>query len=150
MVAVPHACFSATFPGDEEFSHPPGAFLARKLEVCLRGVADTVGPFDKWRGRGWVVGASMNSHRFEVYFAPFDGNQWLLAISPVGQPGLFGRLLGRNDIDVSAELGRFADSMRHLLSESLSVSGLFRQFGGPPNLKLGVPSPEGLQWIDAP
>ena len=150
MVAVPHACFSAAFPEDGEFSHPPGAFLARKLEASLREVADAADHFENWRDRGWVVSASMNSHRFEVYFAPFNGSKWLLAIAPTSQPGLFGELLGRKAVGVSAELRRLSDAVHELLSASPSVSELFWQFGGPPNASFGVPSPDRLSWASAP
>jgi len=150
MVAIPHACFVATFPADGEFSHPPGASFARNLETTLREVADSVDPFDNWRDCGWALTASMNDRRFEIYFAPFDGSRWLLAIVPDGQPGLFGKLLGRKPIDVSGELRCLAESVHRLLSASPSVSALFWQFGGPPNDSLGVPSPDKLSWTAAP
>jgi hypothetical protein len=150
MVAVPHACFSATFPEDGEFSHPPGAFLVRKLDACLCEVADVVDPFDNWRDCGWVVRVSMRGHRFEIYFAPFNGSRWLLAVAPIGQPGILAKLLGRKSVDVSAELRGLSDSVHQLLSGLPFVSKLFWQFGGPPNASLGVPSPDRLSWASAP
>lgn len=150
MVGIPHACFSATFPVDGEYSDPPGAFLARKLEACLREAADAVDHFDNWRDCGWVVSASMNANRFEVYFAPFDGSRWLLAIAPAGGPGLFDKLLGHGSANVSTELKRLSGSVHELLSGSPSVTELFWQFDGPPNASVGVPSPDRLSWASAP
>jgi hypothetical protein len=46
MDTVPNAAFDANFPPDEEFEHPAGCYLARKLQQSLPAIASTVDDFD--------------------------------------------------------------------------------------------------------
>ena len=101
MDIVPNAAFEASFPADAEFEHPPGCYLARRLQAELAAVASTVPEFDNWRDAGWSVVCEVEGRRFEVYFSGLDigprAQSWMLGIAPIGQPGSLRKLL-RGDL----------------------------------------------------
>jgi len=148
MTAVPHAQFTAALAPDAEFDHPPGAVLARALESALRARFVSVHAFENWRDCGWVLVVQVNQKSFEVYFAKFspESTEWLLAVAPVGSPGLIGRLLGRKPIECTSELKAIAGEVHTLLLAMQGLSGVRWFLGGPPEAVPTVANPEQLPW----
>jgi len=143
---VPHASFVAAFPADAEFPDPPGVFLARSLESYLQHLGK-VEDFDNWRDCGWVIGLGIGEKQFEIYFAPFEGaNHWLLAVAPVAQPGILGKLLGRKPLPIEAELKVISEKIHALLTATSHVSGVRWMLGGPPGKVPHVSDPAQLEW----
>jgi len=97
MHPIPHATFNVILETAPNEPHPPGAALAKRLQDGLRAKFSEVGEYESWRDCGWSMTIQCNELRIQVYFAPYpDEGNWLLAISPMNQPGLFARLLSRN------------------------------------------------------
>jgi hypothetical protein len=148
MSRIPHATFHAELAPDPEWAHPRGASLARVLEGALRSQFQSVGPFDDWRDLGWTVKLELNGKSFEVYFGQFrTEGSWLLAVAPVGQPHLFGRLLGRKAFPCADELKAIASVVHQSLHSLGSVSDLLWMMGGPPGKVPSVETPQQLAWV---
>jgi hypothetical protein len=81
MPVSQNARFTATFPSDPEFVHPPGAWLARCLQAELHVQGWTTEEFDNWRDCGWVVRSVHNRAVLEVCFAAGDEG-WFLQVAP--------------------------------------------------------------------
>jgi hypothetical protein len=145
---IPHASFSGSPPPDAEFNHPPGMSLARLLHSHLRKHFEAVSEPRTWRDIGWSVSLQVNGKEFEVYFAPFPSSigQWLLAVSPVGQPGLLARVFGRKPITCSTELRAIATQVHSTLGEISVLSAIRWFFGGPPGSQPTVSIPVHLPW----
>jgi hypothetical protein len=89
-----NARFVAAVPADTEFEHPPGAWLARRLESALGEQAWVAAEFDNWRDCGWVVRCTRADADLEVCIAAGNGD-WFVQVAPTRRRGLIGRLLGR-------------------------------------------------------
>jgi hypothetical protein len=138
---IPHASFIASFQADAEYPHPPGAHLARQLEVALSATAA-----DNWRDIGWRVEVARGEKQIEVYFAPFGAEgSWLLGIAPLGQPGFFAQLFGRKRIPHEKELKELSEAI-HALLLKCSASNIQWMFGGPPGKVPAVSRPDQLEW----
>jgi len=153
MSTVPHSSFVASFPKDAEFDHPAGAIFARELESGLRARAFSVEEFDNWRDCGWVVYVTVGEKQFEVYFAEYgEENQpgWLLAVAPLNQPGVLGRLFGRKVPTIAAELQSISVAVHEILSGHPAVSEIRWFVGGPPEKVPSYASPHELALSDRP
>ena len=148
MSNTPHVSFEGTLAPDAEFVHPPGASLARAVESCLRTRFSSVQSFDNWRDCGWIVVLQVGAKSFEVYFAQLrpESSQWLLAVASLGQPGIFGRILGRKPFECAEELKSIAHELHLLLTETPGLSEIQWFFGGPPGAVPTVATPEQLSW----
>jgi hypothetical protein len=142
---VPHACFAATLSRDREDYLPPGLALAESLRDDLKAAGIDVTPPDCWRDCGWSLRAALGL-TFEIYFAPWIGRHWLLAIAPLDRPGLLGRLLGRSPPEDATGARRLAQVVHARLVAHERIGRVFWQDGGPPHPRKGVPSPELLPW----
>lgn len=143
--APPLACFTASFPTDPEHGHPPGVFLAHRLETALRLVADSVEPSGNWRDCGWVVYATLDQRCFEISFASVENSSWFLSIAPSDFRSVMSLMLGRNKAAIGAGLRTLAHAVHEVLLQQ-QVSKLSWQLGGPPDEAAGVPSPDLLDW----
>ena len=148
MERVPHVSFKGQLQPDSEFEHPPGASLGRALEARLRQHFGSVEAMDNWRDSGWVVNLSVNDKPIEVYFALFNPEEltWLLAVTPLGQPGLLARAFGRKPRDCGAELQSICTEVHRLLASTPNVTNVTWFFGGPPGAVPSVAKPEQLSW----
>lgn len=140
------AFFAAHVPEDAEYPHPPGASLAREIEVALRKGGLGASAFDNWRDSGWSIDACVNDHRFQVFFAVWDEPRWLLVIETLDRVGFVGWLLGRRTPDTSNEVRQIARIVHELLSGLPYVSELSWDMRGPPDPARGVPTPDDLPW----
>ena len=150
MAGVLHVGFRGELPADPEYEHPPGVSLARILETRFRSRFNSVDEFDNWRDCGWSLRVHFGDKTFEVYFALYypEKNQWLLAILPLGQPGIIGRLFGRKPFRYRAELEAIVTEVNSVLTEISSVSDIRWRFGGPPWTLSNAPCFEDLIWPD--
>lgn len=148
MERVPHVSFKGQITPDSEFEHPPGASLGRALEARLRQHFASVEAMENWRDSGWVVNLSVNEKPVEVYFALYDPEEvsWLLAVAPVGQPGLLARAFGRKPRDFRAELQSICTEVHGLLTSIPNLTDVQWFFGGPPGAVPSVAKPEKLSW----
>ncbi len=91
-----NARFVAAFPVDPEFDHPPGAWLARRVQAVLGEQSWVTDEFDNWRDCGWVVRCKRGEADLEVRFAALaaGNDQWSLQVTPTRSRGLLGRLVG--------------------------------------------------------
>jgi hypothetical protein len=145
---VPHVSFKGELAPDAEFEHPPGASLGRALEARLRQRFGSTQTMDNWRDSGWVVNLAVNDKPIEVYFALFDpeSSQWLLAVAPLGQPGLLSRAFGRKPRDFTVELQSICAEVHNLLISTPAVADIQWFFGGPPGSIPSVANPDQLSW----
>lgn len=149
MDTVPNAVFDATFPADVEFEHPPGCYLARKLQQSLPTVASTVDDFDNRRDTGWVVACEVGGQRFEVYFAGIGSTSspstWMLAIVPLGQSGAMRKLFGAKASPYRAQSKLLTAHVHSLLSNDAHISNLRWAMNADP-LKSETMEPSKLSW----
>jgi hypothetical protein len=145
---VPHVSFKGRHAPDSEFEHPLGASLGRALEGRLRQRFSSVQTMDNWRDSGWVVNLEVNGKPVEVYFGMFDPEEvmWLLAVAPLGQPGLLARAFGRKPRDFSAELQSICTEVHALLTSTPGLTDIHWFFAGPPGAVPSVAKPEQLSW----
>jgi hypothetical protein len=145
---VPHVSFKGELSPDSESEHPLGASLGRALEARLRQRFGSTQAMDNWRDSGWVVNLSVNDKPVEVYFGMFNLEEvmWLLAVAPLGQPGLLARAFGRKPRDFSAELQLICIEVHGLLMSIPSLTDVQWFFGGPPGAVPSVAKPEQLPW----
>lgn len=149
MDIVPNAAFDAAFPADPQFEHPPGCYLARKLQQSLSAVASTGDDFDNWRGSGWVVTCEVEGREFEVYFAGLgtgpSPTTWRLAVAPLRQPGWFRKLLGAKVSPYGAQSKVLTAHIHGLLMQDAHVSHLRWAMNADP-AQSKVTDPSNLSW----
>jgi hypothetical protein len=86
--------FTATVPKDEEFDHPLGAALMRRLSPELVAAGWSTDEMENWRDCGWLVACRRTSTELEVVVTWVQSGYWMMQVSPRHVPGLIGRLLG--------------------------------------------------------
>ena len=149
MDTVPNAAFDASFPADVEFEHPPGCYLARKLQQSLPTVASTVDDFDNWRDTGWVLTCEVEGQRFEVHFACIGSTSapytWMLAIAPLGQLGALRKCFGAKASPYRAQSKLLTAHMHGVLSNDAHVSNLRWAMNADP-VKSKTMDPSSLSW----
>ena len=149
MDTVPNAAFEASFPADAEFEHPPGCYLARRLQAELAAVASTVHDFDNWRDAGWSVVCEVEGRRFEVYFSGLDigprAQSWMLGIAPIGQPGSLRKLLGVTSIAYVAQSRMLTMQVNKILVGDGHVSNVRWAMNADPRDAI-VADPNELNW----
>jgi hypothetical protein len=133
-------------PEDVQCPDPPGASLAREIEIALRRAGLDVSSFENWRDSGWSIDARVNDHRFQVFFAVWDEPRWLLGIDVLDRVGIVAWLLGRRAPDTSNEVRRLARAIHEALRSLPYVSELSWDLRGPPDPARGVPTPDDLPW----
>ncbi len=148
MERIPHVSFKGELAPDSEFDHPLGASLGRALEARLRQRFGSVQTMDNWRDSGWVVTLVLNDKPVEVYFGVFNPEEvmWLLAVTPLGQPGLLSRAFGRKPRDFNAELQSICAEVHALLASTPNLTDINWFFGGPPGAVPSVAKPDQLSW----
>jgi hypothetical protein len=149
MDTVPNAAFDASFPVDAEFDHPPGCYLARRLQSELPRVASCAGDFDNWRDCGWALGCEVDGRRFEVYFSGLapgaNPTLWMIGVAPVGQPGALKRLFGARPTPYLDQCRTLTREVHRILERDPHVSNLRWALNADP-LESTVPDPDRLDW----
>lgn len=80
MLRNPHVSFEADFGTDDEFPHPPGCAIARRLVAGLKRQGLSPGEIENWRDVGWEIPCAVGSAPTYLFFS-FMGRgprQWLL------------------------------------------------------------------------
>jgi hypothetical protein len=149
MNVVPNAALAAAFPADAELEHPVGCYLARRLQNLLPEVAQRVDPFDNWRDCGWVINYEVDLQRFEIYFSSSNGEAgsatWMLAIAPLGQPGVISRLFGTKPVSSGPQSKKLALCVHKVLASDPHVSALRWAMNADPT-NSNVANPNDLGW----
>lgn len=147
-LSTPHARFDGDLPLDAEYEHPPGAFLARRLERSLSDMPADVGTFDNWRDCGWIIHLVIDGTRLAVSFSPFLGSaDWLLAVAP--DRGMLQQLLQRRLTAAHVAATRMTALRVHkCLASTQGISVIRWWLGTPLSSASAVASPEMLIWPD--
>ena len=87
--------FNGVSPTDNEFEHPIGADIIRKLQKNLKNNGWVVKPFENWRDCGWSLSCGQNNVKMEVNVSAIKETEWMLQVAPIYTPGLIGRLMKR-------------------------------------------------------
>ena len=142
MVLSQNARFSGEAAPDAEFDHPPGASIARLLQVALAKRGWEVFDINNWRDGGWSITCHLTSSRLELVIAKMAvGEEWFLQITPTYAPGLVGWLLKK-------QASASPDAIQALAQDAflvLSATGRFQEFmwcwDGPPEPGSSTPQP---------
>jgi hypothetical protein len=86
--------FTATVELDNDFEHPAGALLMRRLTSELTAGGWETAQMDNWRDCGWSAYCRRDSAELEVVVAQIPDGQWMLQVSAQKRPGFIGRLFG--------------------------------------------------------
>jgi|SRR5579872_5645721 len=86
--------FWADSPADDEFSHPDGAGLMRRLYSRIASAGWLVEEMENWRDCGWSTVCQRGNGKLQIAFASIADREWILQIGPEYIPGCLGGLFG--------------------------------------------------------
>ncbi|MEM9159584.1 MAG: hypothetical protein AAGB46_11085 [Verrucomicrobiota bacterium] len=89
-----NARFQKEFPVDQEFPHPRGFQLARKLQSHLGADEWVIDEIETWRDSGWSLTSQAKRREIRISFSSTEQYEWILQISPQDSHGLIGSLFG--------------------------------------------------------
>ena len=116
MVLSQNASFVGDPPPDPEYNHPPGAALARELQMALRHRGIEVTEIENWRDAGWVISSRQGQRVIDIVFAQDAPSEWMLQIAPIEEPGFFDTLFKRGP-DYAVDLFHLAQAVAEILPE---------------------------------
>jgi hypothetical protein len=116
MNSSQNVLFSGDSPSDTEFTHPPGASIARLVSSAVRDRGYDASPIDNWRDCGWFFNFSIDDGRYEISLAQTaEKNLWMLQIACVNDPGKIARLFGKRFVDRSDTIHEIAAAVQRVL-----------------------------------
>jgi hypothetical protein len=117
MAISENARFFAEPAPDAEYQHPPGASIARLLQLALADRGWKASEMDNWRDCGWILHCSSPNADLQVVLGKdVEGSEWFLQVSPAYVPGLIGRLLGKKASGSSADILALSKTVQAILS----------------------------------
>src|SRR4051812_45915380 len=92
-----NARFSGKAAIDLEIEHPPGASIAKHLQIGLTKRGWDVSEIENWRDSGWSIICCRATSKLKVVIAKMmSDHEWLLQIAPRYVPGLVGSFLKKH------------------------------------------------------
>jgi hypothetical protein len=134
--------FIAAVPKDEEFEHPPGAALIRRLSPGLAAAGWSPDRMDNWRGCCWSVVCRRASSEVEVVVGWLDRGYWVLQVSPWRIPGLFEALFGGKPSATPTDVYELALAVHRVLSTWHYVSSPRWRWDEFPDEEHSTPEPQ--------
>ena len=115
MPTSQNVTFTGSAPADTQFDHPPGAAIARLLEDALKARGWRIEGFDNWRDCGWSLDCASGDAKLLIAVAEATLPQWMLQIGPLEMPGPIGRLFGKRQSAMPADVLRLAQAVDEIL-----------------------------------
>ncbi len=124
--------FVGAAPPDPDDPHPPGAGIARAIEVALLTRGGAVEPTDNWQDVGWIVGYGEGQGALDISLAAIGSQQWMLQVAPLHVPGFLARLTGRRAPDHRQAIHQLAREVSSVLA-ALGMHDICWRWDGPPS-----------------
>jgi len=134
--------FAATVPKDDEFDHPTGAALMRRLSAELAVAGWRTEEMDNWRDCGWSVACRRGTSELNVVISEIPNGEWMLQISPCHVPGFMSGLFGRKPSATAADVHDLAITVHRTLSAAQLLANPRWRWDGFPDEKHSSPEPK--------
>ena len=112
--------FNGTVPKDEEFEHPLGADLIRKIESKLKSKEWKIRTFDNWRDCGWILVCKEDNAEMEIVISAINEQEWMLQVTATYNPGLIGRLLKKKSSASESSILKLAQDVHDIIDAEKS------------------------------
>ena len=137
-----NARFQKELPQDEEFPHPRGAWLARKLQGLLGTDEWTLGEIENWRDSGWAVTSKAKGREIQIAFASNEQHEWMLQIAPQDSHGLIGSMFGAKPKASDEDILEVGTLCHKVLTSDLELTEVLWRWDGFPEPINSTPQPE--------
>ena len=135
--------FAAIDPKDDEFEHPAGAGLMRRLSAELAAAGWRTTDMENWRDCGWSVGCGKGLAELQVVLSQIQDGQWLLQVGPQRRPGVIGSLFGAKPSATAGDVHELAITVHRGLSRLGSLGSPQWRWDGFPDENNSTSEPQG-------